>query len=350
MTKRTQPSAHDVARLAGVSQAAVSRAFTPGASISEKTKGKVLSAAQSLGYRPNLLARSLIKGQSGIIGVVISSTQDAIVARALDALSACLSQAGKHLLVFTAQETAHADQQVEDLLKYRVDALLLMTATLSPTLADRCRNEGIPVIFFNRQFGRAREFISVAGNNRKGAQQIANHLVQQGYQRLAIMKGDPESSTSRERETAFISWIKRRGLPAPLSATGHCRRADSMEAARRLLSSKSRPDAIFCVNDHMALATIEVARWEFGLEIGRDIGIAGFDDVEQSSWPSFDLTTYSYPVEEMIEEVSEMLLADPISTQPAHKIVDGVLKVRGSTRQDKGQADTEHRLRCAVGS
>src|SRR5580698_2293910 len=135
MSKRlSPPSAHDVARAAGVSQAAVSRAFTPGASIAKMTQAKIFHAAKSLGYRPNLLARSLIKGESGIIGVVIGHPRSIFFMSALHALSARLSQAQKHILVFTTEGKATADGHVEDLLKYRVDALLLMGIGLSRKL------------------------------------------------------------------------------------------------------------------------------------------------------------------------------------------------------------------------
>src|SRR5436309_2204360 len=143
------PSAHDVARIAGISQAAVSRAFTPGASISEAMRAKVLIAAKELGYRPNLLARSLIKGRSDIIGMVVGNARNPFFTVALDAMSSRLRQAGRHLLVFTGESNATADVQVEDLLKYRVDGLVLMWTTVSPSLAEQCRDEGIPMIFFN---------------------------------------------------------------------------------------------------------------------------------------------------------------------------------------------------------
>src|SRR5882724_3197587 len=135
------PSAHDVARLAGVSQAAVSRAFTAGASIAKDTKEKVLRAANSIGYRPNLHARSLIKGESGIVGTVIGSPRNAIFMAALGALSKGLSRAGKHLLVSSAEGYPTGDEHIKDLLNYRVDALLLMATSISSKLIEQCRHE-----------------------------------------------------------------------------------------------------------------------------------------------------------------------------------------------------------------
>jgi DNA-binding LacI/PurR family transcriptional regulator len=333
MSKRQPlPSAHDVARLAGVSQAAVSRAFTPGASIAAATRERVFEAARTLGYRPNLLARSLIRGRSDIVGVVIGARYPFFQA-ALDELSARLSQAGKHILVHTADRAATADPHVEGLLKYRVDALLLMAARLSSELAERCRDEGIPVISFNRPARPVRGFASVTGDNLAGGAKIAEHLLAQGYRRLAVIAGLAETSSSGEREAGFVDHLAARGLPPPDREIGHFQREGAMQAARRLLARTPRPDAIFCANDDMALAAIEVARFELGLEIGRELGVAGFDDIEQAAWPSFSLTTYSFPVDALIERVAALLLDAPGGPLPAHTLLQGELKVRGSTRR-----------------
>ncbi|CAN7279118.1 LacI family DNA-binding transcriptional regulator [Phenylobacterium sp. LjRoot219] len=335
MSKRlSPPSAHDVARLAGVSQAAVSRAFTPGASIATATRDKVFEAAKELGYRPNLLARSLIKGQSGIVGVVVGNPRYPFFQAALNALSSRLSQAGKHILIYTAEENATVDAHVEDLLKYRVDAVLLMAASLSPRQAEQCQAEGVPVISLGRSPLAPGSLASVVGDSAGGAAKIAEHLLQQGYRRLALIAGSPDTSSSREREAGFVEHLAARGLPAPARAVGYFRREAAFEAARSLLAQTPRPDALFCINDDMALAAIEVARFEFGLEIGRELGVAGFDDIELAAWPSFDLTTYSLPVDQLIEKTVAILLDEAAAAAPASTIVHGALKIRGSTRRD----------------
>jgi DNA-binding LacI/PurR family transcriptional regulator len=333
MSKRTSPpSAHDVARLAGVSQAAVSRAFTPGASIAKATRERVHQAAQALGYRPNLLARSLIKGQSGIIGVVIGAPRYPFFLAALAALSARMSKAGKHILVYTAEGETTVDLLVEHLLAYRVDALFLMAAGLSPRLARQCVEESVPVITYNLPAEPLPGFFAVAGDHVTGGARIAEHMLQQGYRRFAYMAGPPGSRTSQDRERGFSEHLAGRGVEAPLRAVGFFQREAAIAATRSLLAREDRPDAIFCGNDHMALAAIEVARFEFGLQVGRDLGVAGFDDLEEAAWPSFSLTSYSLPVDGVIDRVAAILL-DGGENEPAATIVPGELKARGSTRR-----------------
>jgi DNA-binding LacI/PurR family transcriptional regulator len=332
--RSSNPSAHDVARLAGVSQAAVSRTFTPGGSVAKATREKILQAAHELNYRPNLHARSLIKGESGLIGVVIGFPRSFFVMEALQALSARLSEARKHILIFTAERSETADSYVEDLLQYRVDSLVLMGVGISARLAEHCRAKQVPVILFNLRAGDTRGFASVTVNNREGGRQIAEHLLKQGYRRLAFMGGPASYKTTGERELGFEEYLVSRGATVFDREIDSFDREDAAQAARRLLSRKARPDVIFCWNDHMAVAAMEVARYEFELAIGPELGIAGFGDIEQASWPSFQLTSYSQPVDAMIQRVVSLILQPPRAQSTAREfIIDGEIKRRQSTQR-----------------
>lgn len=327
-------SASEVAQRAGVSESAVSRAFTPGASISRRTRDQVLKAAQALGYRPNLLARSLIKGRSGLVGVVIGNPHNPSCITAFQALSKLLSEAGKHILIFAADDAeSPADVQVRDLLQFRIDALVLMSASITSQVVEQCVSSGIPVISCVRVSRSFKGMVSVTGDNIGGSRIVADHLAQRGYRRLAYLASFRNSPTSSERESTFSDRVESLGLKRPQIISGHFERERAKAAVRDVLSRSKRPDAIYCANDYLALATIEVARYEFGLEIGPELGVVGFDDIDQAAWPFFSLTTFSQPSTPMVTEVVRLLLKDGKSDLPSRIVVPGTLICRKSTEK-----------------
>ncbi|MFM6829874.1 MAG: LacI family DNA-binding transcriptional regulator [Novosphingobium sp.] len=331
--------ARDVARKAGVSASAVSRAFTPGASIAPETRRRIIEAAEEIGYKPDLIARSLTSGRSNIVGIGVGNLENPFFADSLNQLSAAFATAGLRVLLFPATARGASEAQVHEVLQYRLDALVLLSTNLSSSLANQCRNAQIPVIMYNRTTADPGRVSSVTGNNRGGARAIAAHLVAAGHQRPCFMAGHDDASTSAAREEGFTGFFRDRGLPAPMRETGHFTREGAAAATRRLLTLPQPPDAIFCANDHMAIAAIDVARAEFGLDVGRDISIAGFDDVPMASWPSFSLTTYAQPTAEMVHETLAIAraLGEGV-TEPVHKVIEGRLVLRGSTRRLPGAA------------
>jgi DNA-binding LacI/PurR family transcriptional regulator len=326
-------TATDVARLAGVSQSAVSRAFTPGASVARETRARIDAAASELGYRPNAIARSLITRRSRIIGLVAAYLQNHFYPDVLERLSARLGHEGYHLMLFTADARNPADPLLAEIIQYRMDGLILASTTLSSGLAAECRAAGIPVLLFNRTTDMA-DVSSVTGENERGGAIIAEYLAAGGHKRMAFVAGVENSSTSRDREAGFNGWLSRHGYPTPLRAVGHYTMEGAAAAARELLSREGRPDAIFCGNDHMAIAVSEVARHEFGLRIPEDLSLVGFDDVGPAAWRSFDLTSFSQPVDTMVDvAVSTMLaLIEKPELPPRHLIARGELMLRGSAR------------------
>jgi DNA-binding LacI/PurR family transcriptional regulator len=326
-------TAHDVARVAGVSQSAVSRAFTPGGSVAPDTRLKIIEAARQLGYRPNVIARSLITRRSRVIGLVAAYLQNHFYPDVLELMSNRLKAEGYHVLLFTADAGASADPLLEEIIGYRVDGLILASTTLSSTLAADCSAASIPVLLFNRT-AQVEHVSSVTGENHRGGRVIAEFLLAGGHKRLAFVAGVENSSTSIERETGFNQVMAERNLPPPMRAVGHYTFEGAQQAARDLLNRKDRPDAIFCGNDHMALAVAEVARFELGLRIPEDVSLVGFDNVGPAAWSSFALTTFTQPVKLMVESAVDLMMgqiADPGS--PVQRIVvPGDLIVRGSAR------------------
>lgn len=324
------PTAHDVARLAGVSQSAVSRAFTAGASISPGKREKIIAAAHALGYRPNIVARSLIQGRSKVVGVVFGQFENPFFALALDRFAQEFAQRGLRILLFTAKTNATVDEQVAELLSYQVSAVILMAVNLSSKLAAECARSNIPVVMFNRTTEMDRAPFAVTGDNAAGAAAIARHFIATGRRRLAFMAGYDESSTSRQREAAFLSAIAQAGAEPPRRVVGHYSRLGAIDATRALFASRTdRPDALFCANDMMAIAAIETLRAEFGIVPGGQCAVAGFDDIPMASWPSFSLTTYSQPIGRMVASAVSCIAGEMGEARSI--TVPGKLVVRNSS-------------------
>ena len=180
----------DVAKLAGVSQSAVSRVFS-GASASETTAAKVRAAAQSLGYRPNAMARAMKSGQSKIIGLLVAYLENQFYPVALEQLSHALQEKGYHILVFMVPNKEHeVDRIVAELMDYQVDGIITASVSMSSALTETCASAGIPVVMFNRaQDGSG--LSSVTSSNIEGGRNVADFLVKGGHSRIAHITGFP---------------------------------------------------------------------------------------------------------------------------------------------------------------
>lgn len=327
-----------VAEMAGVSQSAVSRVFTPGASVSAKTADKVRKAARELGYRPNILARAMITGRSRIIGLVVAYLENHFYPEVLEKLSNALQAQGYHVLIFMASNTSdNIDGVMDEILDYQVDGIILASVAMSSDLTQRCEAAGVPVVLFNRL--QDDETLSgVASDNVAGGRKLAEFLVAGGHRRIAHIAGWDGASTQRDREQGFLEGLAAAGLALHSRAEGNFHTDQAQAAARQLFDTDDRPDAVFVANDHMAFAVMDVLRFELGLRIPQDVSVVGYDDVIISAWPSYNLTTLRQPANRMVEEtVRTMLARIDTPNMPARRVaIDGPLIVRGSARIPEG--------------
>jgi len=327
----------DVARLAGVSQSAVSRVFTDGASASAKTSAKVRDAAEQLGYRPNRLARSLQTGKSYMVGLVVAYLDNYFYPEVLEKLSKALQQQGYHVLIFMAAQTAdNIDDVIEEILEYQVDAIVTASVALSSELADRCQSAGIPIVQFNRVQEQS-SFSSVTTDNFNGGTEVARHLTAQGYTRFGYIAGWEGASTQRDREAGFRAGLAEQGFDVGFRAVGNFRSEEAYEAAQLLISADDRPEAVFVANDAMALVVMDVVRHHAGLRVPDDIAIVGYDDILPAAWPSYDLTSFSQPADIMVEATVDLLMhhVSQNKTDPRQITVSGELKIRSSSQREK---------------
>lgn len=325
----------DVARRAGVSQSAVSRVFTPGASVSAKTAERVRQAAAELGYRPNVLARSLITGRSRVIGLVVAYLENQFYPQTIEKMSRLLQAEGYHVLMFMAgRGVENIDDVLQEILDYQVDGVVMASVSMSSELASRCQAAGIPVVLFNRSQDDDR-LSAVTSDNSAGGRKVADFLIAAGHTRIGYIAGWEGASTQRDREAGFREGLKRAGLPLHAREVGQFNLEQAREAARRMFAEKDRPDAVFVANDHMAFAVMDVVRFELGLGVPKDVSIVGYDDVPLAAWPAYDLTTVRQRANAMVAETVKTVLEriEKPDMAPRRVAIDGPLVVRGSARK-----------------
>nr|WP_193142875.1 LacI family DNA-binding transcriptional regulator [Fluviibacterium sp. MJW13] len=325
----------EVAEKAGVSQSAVSRVFTPGASASKEMRDKVMRAAEALGYRPNRVARAMITGRSRIIGLVVAYLDNQFYPEAIQKLSVALQQQNYHALVFMAAPTVGDVQHVmKEILDYQVDGIILASVSMSSDLAQRCTDHGIPVVLFNRDQDDPR-LCSVTADNHLGGKVLAHHLIDCGYRRIGYLAGFEGASTQQHREKGFREGLAEAGLEICAREDGGFVYAKARAAALEMFAGSDRPEAAFVANDHMAFAVMDALRHKLDLKIPEDVGIVGFDDVPIAAWPAYDLTSYRQPINKMVARTVEAIMTriEDAEIAPERITIEGELVVRGSTRK-----------------
>lgn len=301
----------DVAKLAGVSQSAVSRSYTPGASVAEHTRGKVMDAARKLGYRPNAIARTLITRKSRMIAVVASYLDNQFYPVVIEMLSKRFQVDGYHVLLFIAEARTEADELLLQLMQYHVDGIVLLSATLSSGIAKDCADAGIPVLLFNRIAQAGGTVNSVASDNQAGGRMAAQALLAAGHTRIGYIAGIEDSSTNRDREAGFRAELAAQGQRVFARTVGNYNFDGAQVATRQMFQvseTSQRPSAIFVANDHMAIAVMDTLRGELGLRVPHDVAVIGFDNVPQAAWGGYSLSSIEQDAQAMIEATARIML------------------------------------------
>jgi DNA-binding LacI/PurR family transcriptional regulator len=325
-------SSIDVARVAGVSQSTVSRVFTPGVSVNDETREKVLAAAHSLGYSPDAIARSLIMRRTNIIGIVMADITNPFYPNVLDQFTHRLQAQGKQTLLFNATTGRDVDDTLPLVLQYRVDAIIITSAMLSSAMADECARHGTPVILFNRYIPNSKAS-AVCCDNVAGGRLVANLFLDSGHKRLAYIAGRANTSTNVDREKGFRARLREDGITDWLCEQGEYTHESGYAAARRLLTRSDPPDAIFAANDIMAMGVLDAAR-ELSVRVPDQLSVIGFDGIPAGEWHAYSLTTICQPVEAMIDATLELLEAriEKPNAKPVIKMIPGTLIKRSSAK------------------
>ena len=332
--RRRYASSTDVARLAGVSQSAVSRTYKPGASVSAETRDKILAAAATLNYRPSLIPRIMLTNRSNLVAVVIGGMYNPFNATVLEEFTIGLEQRGHQVLLVHADSGYMLDEAIPRLASYRVDAIMSPLAVLSSDADAEFRQMHIPIISFNTPV-RSEWVSTVCCDHEAAGRDVVDLFMAGGARRFGFVCGPENSPAADERLQGFRKRLQALGLPPPRIARGDFRYESGVEAAHTLLKVKHRPEAIFCANDLLAFGVIDVARRDFALRVPEDLMVVGFDNIPAASWSAYNLTTFVQDAKAMTQQALNILQRALV--QHDHKseriVLPTQLIERGTTRR-----------------
>jgi DNA-binding LacI/PurR family transcriptional regulator len=299
-------TSYDVARLAGVSQSAVSRCFAPSGSIAPATRARIVEAAEQLGYRPNALAQALISRRTNLVAVLISSLSALHYPEVLAELSHRMIDRDLRMLLFSLNTESDVDEVLDQVWRHSVDGVIC-AARLSDEQVNLFVEREVALVLYNRVADRA-EAASVACDSVAGQRQLVGRLLAAGHRRFAIVAGPADSYVGEERRRAALDRLEEAGIRDVPVVRGDYGYESGAAALAELLGGGAQFDAIVCVSDLMAIGVVDAARETFGLRIPDDVSVVGFDGSGPASWASYKLTSIRQPVRRMTEAAVNMLV------------------------------------------
>jgi len=288
----------DVAREAGVSVASASRALNGHTNVAPETRDRINDAALLLRYVPHEGARSLTRRRSDAIGVVLPDLFGEFFSELIRGIDKIAHASGLQLLLGNMHGSPHETASAINAMRGRVDGLLVMSPDCNGDHLYDALPAGIPVVLLD--FDRPHADADAVGiDNHGGAYAMTEHLVASGYRRIAHIAGPRNNRDARERQRGFVDALaKLTGERSPVIVPGDFTEAGGSDAARLLIAGRVPFDAIFCANDMMALGCMAVLG-DAGLEIPRDVGVAGFDDIPLAHYAAPPLTTMKVHIAEL---------------------------------------------------
>ena len=293
-------TSREVARLAGVSQATVSRVLHEHPGVRPAIRERVKRVLEQTRYQPNAMARAMKTSQTGSVGVVVARLSNPLYPAMLQVIGAALARSGLRMIVWDSEHGGEQPAAIA-LRQGIVDGVLLTTATVESPLLREMADARAPVVLVNRTVDGA-ACDQVSSDNVAGGASVASYLVACDRRRIAMIGGAGMASTIRDRERGFRQALEAAGRPLDFA---YCALVDVFShetgraAVQRLLEIAQPPDAMFCTNDVIALGAIDGARAR-GLSVPEDLWVVGYDDIEMASWGAYDLTTVRQPLAEMV--------------------------------------------------
>ncbi|WP_316862613.1 substrate-binding domain-containing protein [uncultured Cohaesibacter sp.] len=305
-------TADHVAKAAGVSRWTVNRAFRRDASISDKSREKVLAAAAKLGYAPDLLASSLASDRSNLVALLVDDFGNPHKMVMIEQLTRILRSSGWDSLLVNMLSESDAPDALVNASQRRVDATILLGVEFGETVLATAQGARKikKLIVFARSSDNP-DTISISTDDEIAIGEIADYCFQKGYRAPLFVAGPETLFAHVARQDIFCSlWHQKTGATPPVIRTSAYDSRLSYKAVEQhleTLEETGRPDVLVCENDALAIGAIDAIRHRLNLRVPEDIAVIGFDDVPLASNPNYDLTTYRQPIETMAEYMIEVL-------------------------------------------
>ena len=320
----------DVATESGVSQATVTRVFSSPQKVSPATREKVRSAAERLGYVPNAIARSLKSQRTNIVGAVVPAYGE-YWQSVLAEFSRQLAQKAHQLLLFSFAKPEDVDGALGSVAQYRLDGVILASATIGQAQLGRMQSSALPSVAFNQP---AAEGLvpSVSVDNEAGMSELALHLIDKGVNTALYLGGVSSVSTDQVRYRGAAQTLAEHGVACPYVEAGAYTYDAGYKAAGQLAQRDQLPEAVMVGSDEVAFGVMDGFE-NAGISVPDDLLLTGFDGLPQASWAGYDLTTLVQATDVLVSQAVDVLLDSDRENgdRPASIVVPGTIRYGKTT-------------------
>ncbi len=310
--KIEQATIKDIARALQMSASTVSRALKDYPTINAETKRKVREMAEKLNYRPNAIALSLRHSRSFTIGVVIPEVVHFFFSTVISGIEEeAFARGYKVILTQSNEKLVREKSNLDTLLSNQIDGVLISFSkeTTEFDHFSELLGRGFPIVFFDR-IPRMPDALTVTVDDRQGAYAATQHLIEQGYRRIAHLAGPPSLDISRQRLEGYQLALMDHGIPPNPDLLAYCSEGTDIEAreiSHRLLLSAAPPDAFFAHNDMTAVGAMMACR-AAGLRVPEDVGVVGFSNWQFCAMLAPSLSSVDQPGFMMGKKSAQLLL------------------------------------------
>ncbi len=343
MKKKTRVNIYDVAEEAGFSISTVSRALNDDARISAKTKVKVKAAARRLGFQKNAIATSLSTNQSKVIGVLVSELNRGFLSSLVHTLEDTAFAMGYSVIICQTNNSHEREKTYMDtLIASRIAGIIatLSLETDSYEHFEKAKEQGIKVVLVDRVSPKIKSTTKIVIDDYQTAFEGTQHIIGQGYDKIAYVSGPTKQLLYADRLRGFEQALKVAGLPLNpewIEYSDDLSYEEGTRIAKKILSRKDKPNAIFTANNLAAISTIAYAR-QIGIRVPEDLGVIGFSEEPFSAFMQPSVTSIRQPSTEMgklaVQKLVEEINADPGESYIHQKIIlDTELIPRESTNR-----------------